>query len=95
MKKKKSELYPWTLILLLCGLHPSFMPPLMLVWSFTKLIKLINSAVSNSQLGELKWLSDGPNVQNWHKGNEGNTTVGAGRKEQEHFFQQQQPSRLA
>lgn len=77
-EKKKSELHPWTLILLLCGLHPSFMPALMLIWSFTKFIKLINSAVSSSQLvTELKWLSDGSHVQSWHKENGGNTTVGA------------------
>lgn len=52
MWKRESELYPQTLILLLCGLHSSFMPALMLIWSCTKLIKLINSAVSSSQLGD-------------------------------------------
>lgn len=51
-EKKKPELYPWTLILLLCGLHPSFMPALMLIRSSTKLIKLINSTVSSSQPGD-------------------------------------------
>lgn len=49
---KNGELYPWTFRLLPCGLHSSFMPALMLIRSFTKLIKLINSAVRSSHLGD-------------------------------------------
>lgn len=66
----------------------------MLIRSVTKSNSLIQQWVVINRVTELTWLSTGPSAQRWHRRNDGNVIVGAGRREQDHSIQQQQPSRL-